>query len=466
MAKGGDGPLAARRGARAFLGGVRSDNPIIGGPFGRASEKREMAQKPHMNIVFIGHVDHGKSTTVGRLLLDTGYIRQEEIDKSRAVAAAKGKATFEFAWVMDDLKEERERGVTIDIAHRRFDTPKYYFTIIDAPGHRDFVKNMITGTSQADGAVLVCSAAEGVQEQTREHIFLARTLGVTQLICAINKMDRAEVNYSEAKYNEVKEELTRLLRNVGFKIDQQVVFVPISAFKDDNINKASPNMAWFKGPTLLQALDNLKVPEKPTDKPLRLPVQDVYTITGIGTVPVGRVETGRLKIGDKITFRPSGKSGEVKSIEMHHEAAPEAAPGDNIGFNVRGIDKNDIRRGDVAGPSSSPPTVAESFTANIQVLNHPSVITAGYTPVFHAHTAQVACEFTELQKRLDPKTGQVAEENPQTLKTGDAAVVRITPKRPLVIEKYKEFPQLGRFAVRDMGQTVAAGVVVEIKKRD
>ncbi|NNN16754.1 MAG: translation elongation factor EF-1 subunit alpha [Thermoplasmata archaeon] len=425
-----------------------------------------MANKPHLNIVFIGHVDHGKSTTVGRLLLDTGVIRQEEIDKFRAEAEAKGKATFEFAWVMDDLKEERERGVTIDIAHRRFDSQKYYFTIIDAPGHRDFVKNMITGTSQADAAVLVVSAAEGIQEQTREHIFLSRTLGVSQLICAINKMDRQEVAYSEAKYNTVKEELTKLLKNVGFKVETQVVFLPISAFKDDNIIKASPNMAWFKGPFLLQALDNLVVPPKPTDKPLRLPVQDVYTITGIGTVPVGRVETGRLKVGEKITFMPSGKSGEVKTIEMHHEAVQLAEPGDNVGFNVRGIDKNDIRRGDVAGPASAPPTVVESFTANIQVLNHPSVITAGYAPVFHAHTAQVACEFTELLKRLDPKTGQTAEENPPTLKTGDAALVRITPKRPLVLEKYKEFPQLGRFAVRDMGQTVAAGVVVDIKKRE
>jgi elongation factor 1-alpha len=425
-----------------------------------------MAQKPHLNIVFIGHVDHGKSTTVGRLLVDTGVIRKEEIEKFRIEAEAKGKATFEFAWVMDDLKEERERGVTIDIAHRRFDTQKYYFTIIDAPGHRDFVKNMITGTSQADGAVLVCSAAEGIQEQTREHIFLSRTLGVSQMICAINKMDRQEVKYSETKYNEVKEELTKLLKNVGFKVDTQVTFIPISAFKDDNIDKPSPNMVWFKGPTLLQALDNLKVPEKPTGKPLRLPIQDVYTITGIGTVPVGRVETGKLTIGQKIIFMPGGKTGEVKTIEMHHETVAEAIPGDNVGFNVRGVDKNDIRRGEVAGPASDPPTVVESFIANIQVLNHPSVITAGYTPVFHCHTAQVACEFTELMKRLDPKTGQVAEENPQTLKTGDAAVVKITPKRPLVIEKYKEFPQLGRFAVRDMGQTVAAGVVVEVKKRE
>lgn len=425
-----------------------------------------MAQKPHLNIVFIGHVDHGKSTTVGRLLLDTGYIRQEEIDKFRAEAEAKGKATFEFAWVMDDLKEERERGVTIDIAHRRFDTQKYYFTIIDAPGHRDFVKNMITGTSQADGAVLVCSAAEGVQDQTREHVYLAKTLGVAQVIVAINKMDRQEVGYKEAKYNEIKEDMTKLLKSVGYKIDTQIVFVPISAFKDDNIIKASPNMGWFKGPTLLSALDDLKVPQKPTDKPLRLPIQDVYTITGIGTVPVGRVETGKLKVGDKIVFMPGGKAGEVKSIEMHHESVQEAEPGDNIGFNVRGIDKNDIRRGEVAGPASNPPTVVESFTAKIQVLNHPSVITAGYTPVFHMHTAQVACEFTELLKRLDPRTGQVAEENPQTLKTGDAAIVRITPKRPLVIERYKDFPQLGRFAVRDMGQTVAAGVVDEIKKRE
>ena len=425
-----------------------------------------MAQKPHLNLVFIGHVDHGKSTTVGRILLDAGVIRQEEIDKFRQEAESKGKATFEFAWVMDDLKEERERGVTIDIAHRRFDSNKYYFTIIDAPGHRDFVKNMITGTSQADAAVLVCSAAEGVQEQTREHIFLSRTLGIRQVIAAINKMDRQEVNYSEAKFNEVKEELTKLFKGIGFKIPEQVTFLPISAYKDDNIKTQSPNMPWYKGPTLMQALDNLQVPEKPVDKPLRLPVQDVYTITGIGTVPVGRVETGRLKVGDKITFMPSGKTGEVKSIEMHHEQLQQAEPGDNVGFNVRGIDKNDIKRGDVAGPSSSPPTVAEYFIAQIQVLNHPSVITTGYTPVFHCHTAQVACEFTEIQKRLDPRTGQAAEENPQTIKTGDAAIVKITPKRPLVVEKYKELPQLGRFAIRDMGQTVAAGVVIDVKKRE
>jgi len=430
-----------------------------------------MAQKPHLNLVFIGHVDHGKSTTVGRLLLETGYIRPEEIEKYREEAEKKGKATFEFAWVMDRLKEERERGLTIDIAHRRFDTEKYYFTIIDAPGHRDFVKNMITGTSQADAAVLVVSAAEGVQEQTKEHIYLARTLGVGQMIVAINKMDRPEVNYSEARYNQIKEEVTKYLKSVGYKMEK-VQFVPISAYKGENITKPSPNMPWYKGPTFIQCLDNLEVPPKLRDKPLRLPVQDVYSITGIGTVPVGRVETGILKPGDRVIFMPPKIVGEVKSIEMHHEPIPQAEPGDNIGFNVRGVNKNDIKRGDVVGHESDPPTVVRSFTAQIMVLNHPTVITPGYTPVFHCHTAQVACTITEIQKLLDPRTGQpIMEKEGQVeggkvnfIKTGDGAIVKVKPTKPMVIERAKDFPPLGRFAVRDMGMTVAAGVVIDVEK--
>ncbi|HUS56491.1 MAG TPA: translation elongation factor EF-1 subunit alpha [Thermoplasmata archaeon] len=422
-----------------------------------------MAEKSHMNIVFIGHVDHGKSTTVGRLLLDTGHIEAHVIEKYRKEAESKGKGTFEFAWVMDALKEERERGLTIDVAHKKFNTQKYYFTIIDAPGHRDFVKNMITGTSQADAAVIVVSSIEGPQAQTKEHIFLARTLGVKQIIISINKMDA--VKYDQAKYEEAKKGVTELLKTVGYNVDQ-IPFVPASGFKGDNVSKPSENMPWYKGPTIVQALDALSPPEKHTEKALRVPVQDVYTITGVGTVPVGRVETGVLKPDMKIVFMPSNKVGEVKSIEMHHEMLQSATPGDNVGFNVRGIAKNDIRRGDVAGPVDNPPTVAKSFTAQIMVLNHPSVLTVGYTPVFHCHTAQVACVFTELSQKLDPKTGTVKEENPQFLKTGDAAIVKITPTKPLVIETAKDFPQLGRFAVRDMGQTVAAGVVISVEKKE
>jgi elongation factor 1-alpha len=421
-----------------------------------------MVEKEHMNLAMIGHIDHGKSTLLGRLLTEAGAIDPHLIEEYRKKAEAIGKATFEYAWVMDTLKDERERGITIDVAHQRFDTNKYYYTIVDCPGHRDFVKNMITGTSQADAAVLVVDAKDGIMAQTKEHVFLSRTLGVTQLIIAVNKMDR--VNYDQKRYEELKKEILALLKTVGYK-EEHVTFLPVSAIEGENVTKRGDKLKWFDGPTLLDAMDLMKVPEKPIKLPLRIPVQDVYTITGVGTVPVGRVETGKLKKGDKIIFNPADKTGEVKTIEMHHEEIPEAVPGDNIGWNVRGISRNDIRRGDVCGHTDTPPTVADEFTAQIVVLQHPSAITVGYTPVFHCHTAQVASTVTEISKKLDPKTGAVVEENPDFIKSGDAAIITIKPTRPLVIERVKEIPQLGRFAIRDMGQTVAAGMVIDVKPR-
>ena len=415
-------------------------------------------KKPHLNLVTIGHVDHGKSTLVGRILYDSGAIREDQLRKLKDLAAELKKQTFEFAFVMDRLKEERERGLTIDLMHQRFDTPKYYFTIIDCPGHRDFIKNMITGTSQADGAILVVSAKDGVQEQTKEHAYLAKVLGVNQLIVALNKMD--EIKYDEKRYNEVKEQVSKLLTGIGFNV-KDIPFVPTSAFVGDNVVKKSENTPWYKGPTIVEALDNFNPPEQPIDKPLRLPIQDVYSITGVGTVPVGRVETGVLKPGDKVVFVPSGSTGEVKTIEMHHEQISEAKPGDNIGFNVRGVDKKSIKRGDVACHEADAAKPVKEFTAQIIVLNHPSVISKGYTPVFHCHTAQVACTFVEILKKIDPKTGAVIQENPDFIKTGDAAIVKIKPTKPLVIEKQSDIPQLARFAVRDMGQTVAAGICID-----
>ncbi len=420
------------------------------------------SDKPHMNLAVIGHIDHGKSTTVGRMMFETGAVPAHIIEGYRKEAESKGKATFEFAWVMDNLKEERERGITIDIAHKRFDTPKFYFTVVDCPGHRDFVKNMITGASQADAAILVVAAPDGVMEQTKEHVFLARTLGITQIIIAINKMDAAK--FDEKRFNEVKKDLSDLIKMVGYKPDE-TLFIPISALGGANIKTVGSEMPWYKGPALIPALDTFKEPDKPTDKPFRLPIQDVYSISGIGTVPVGRVETGIMKKGMKVSFMPANKDGEIKSIEMHHEEIPQAVPGDNVGFNVRGIGKGDIRRGDVCGPVDAPPTVADEFTAQIVVLQHPSALTVGYTPVFHCHTAQTACTFVELKKKLDPRSGQTKEENPTFLKSGDAAIVVIKPTKPMVIENVKELPQLGRFAVRDMGSTIAAGMCIAIQPK-
>ena len=419
-------------------------------------------QKPHLNLVFIGHVDHGKSTTIGRVLFDSGALSEAELRKLKEEAARVGKPTFEFAFVMDRLKEERERGLTIDTMHKDFKTQKYYFTIIDCPGHRDFVKNMITGTSQADAAVLIVSAKEGVQPQTREHSFLARTLGVSQMIVAINKMDT--VNYDEKRFNEVKTEVVNLLKTIGYQTDQ-IPIIPISSWEGDNIVKKSEKMTWYTGKALVETLDDFKVPEKPLGKPLRLPVQDVYTITGVGMVPVGRVETGKLKVGDKVIVMPGNATGEIKSIEMHHQAMQEAEPGDNIGFSLKGVDKKGITRGSVIGHPDNPPTVAEEFTAQMVVLNHPTAITVGYQPVLHAHTAQVACSVTEIVKKIDPKTGQTTQEKPDFIKTGDVAIIKFKPSRAMVIEKTGDFPQLGRFAVRDMGQTVAAGIVQDVKKK-
>jgi len=423
-------------------------------------------QKTHLNLVFIGHVDHGKSTTVGRLLYDSGNIDEQTMRKLKEKAEELGKGGFEFAFVMDNLKEERERGLTIDLAHKRFETPKYYFTIIDAPGHRDFIKNMITGASQADAGVLVVSGSEGVQAQTKEHVFLGRTLGVNQLIVAVNKMDIKD--YKEDVFNKVKTDVTALLKSVGYK-PEEIPFVPIAALVGDNIVKKSEKMSWYTGKTLLETLDDLKEPEKPTDLPLRLPIQDVYNITGIGVVPVGRVETGVMKVGDKVIVMPGregkGISGEVKSIEMHHEQMQQAEPGDNIGFNVRGIGKKDIARGDVLGHTENPPTIATEFTARIVVLNHPSVMTVGYTPVFHVHTAQVACQIAAIEKKLDPATGQTLQENPDFIKNGDTAIVKIKPTHPLVIEKTEDIPQISRFAVRDSGATVAAGMCIDLEKK-
>ena len=425
--------------------------------------------KTHINLVFIGHVDHGKSTTVGRLLYDSKNVDEQTMRKLKEKAKELGKAGFEFAFVMDNLKEEQERGVTIDLAHKEFHTDKYYFTIIDAPGHRDFIKNMITGASQADCAVLVVAANDGVNAQTIEHLRLSKIFGVGQLVVAVNKMDISGVAYSEARYKEVVEEVKKHAAQAGWKVDK-VRFIPLASLVGENILKKPAKMPWWTGDCLLEAINKFEAPQKPTNLPLRLPIQDVYNITGIGVVPVGRIETGVMKVGDKVTVVPGregkGISGEVKTIEMHHEAMNSAEPGDNVGFNVRGIGKKDIARGDVLGHSDNVPTVATEFTAQVVIMQHPSVVTVGYTPVFHIHTAQVACQFVEILKKINPATGEEIKENKDILRNGEAAVIRLKPMQPVVIEPNSKIPQMSRFAIRDSGVTVAAGMCMEIVKKE
>jgi len=441
--------------------------------------------KIHINIVVIGHVDSGKSTTTGHLIYKCGGIDKRTIEKFEKEAQEMGKGSFKYAWVLDKLKAERERGITIDIALWKFETEKYYVTIIDAPGHRDFIKNMITGTSQADCAVLIVAAGTGEFEagiskegQTREHALLAYTLGVKQLIIGVNKMDSTAPPYNEARFREIEKEVSSYIKKIGYN-PKAVAFVPISGWNGDNMLEPSDKMAWFKGwsierkegnasgKTLLNALDSILPPSRPTEKPLRLPLQDVYKIGGIGTVPVGRVETGILKPGMVVTFAPSMVTTEVKSVEMHHESMSEALPGDNVGFNVKNVSVKDIRRGNVAGDSKNdPPKECKMFHAQVIILNHPGEIKNGYAPVLDCHTAHIACKFHEIKEKCDRRSGKKLEDNPKMVKSGDAAMVDLIPSKPMCVEPFSSYPPLGRFAVRDMKQTVAVGVIKTVEKSE
>ena len=429
--------------------------------------------KTHINLVVIGHVDSGKSTSTGHLIYKCGGIDKRTIEKFEKEAAEMGKGSFKYAWVLDKLKAERERGITIDIALWKFETAKSVYTIIDAPGHRDFIKNMITGTSQADVAILIIASGTGEFEagiskdgQTREHALLAFTMGVKQMIVAVNKMDDKTVNYGQARFDEIKREVSDYLKKIGYN-PEKVPFIPISGWVGDNMIEKSANMPWYKGPCLIEILDTLEPPKRPKDKPLRLPLQDVYKIGGIGTVPVGRVETGVLRPGMVITFAPMNVTTECKSVEMHHEALEEAEPGDNVGFNVKNLSVKDLKRGFVASDSKNDPAKdTANFLAQVIVLNHPGQIQKGYAPVLDCHTSHIACKFDELESKIDRRTGKVTEAEPKAIKSGDAALVRMVPQKPMCVEAFNQYPPLGRFAVRDMKQTVAVGVIKEVEKKE
>ncbi len=384
---------------------------------------------------------------------------------------ALGRASFKYAWILDNLKAERERGVTIDISLQNFTTDKHRFTIIDAPGHRDFIKNMITGTSQADVALLVIDASQGSFEvgiskngQSREHSLLAYTLGCKQIVVVVNKMDCQTVQYSKDRFVEIQDEVGTYLSRVGYP-QSKIPFIPISGYEGDNLVDRSMNMPWYDGPTLIEALDNCSPPKRFIEKPLRIPLQDVFRIGGVGTVPIGRIETGVIKPGIQVSFAPNSVVAEVKSVEMHHECVDEAGPGDNVGFNIKAVSVKDIRRGDVASNADdNPATAVESFEAHVIIMNHPGRISAGYCPVIDCHTAHVACRFVELKEKLDRVTNEVLVKEPKFITRGDACLVKMKPEKPLCVETFEEFPPLGRFAIRDMRQTIGVGIIKSITR--
>jgi elongation factor 1-alpha len=414
------------------------------------------------------------------LIYKCGGIDKRVIAQYEKEAAETGKSSFKYAWVLDKLKAERERGITIDIALWKFQTKRHFFTVIDAPGHRDFIKNMITGTSQADVAILMIAGRSGEFEDgfgkegsTKEHMTLANTLGVKRMICCVNKMDVTTPPYSEKRFLEIQSEVKNYFKLKGYY--KKAKFVPISGWAGDNMLEISTNMPWYTGNkkkylgiTLVQLLDKLKPPKRLTDVPLRLPLQDVYKIQGIGTVPVGRVETGILKAGVNVYFAPVGKTAECKSVEMHHETLDEAKPGDNVGFNIKGLSIKDIQRGNVASNSKDKPAAkCRRFYAQVIVLNHNN-ITDNYTPVLDCHTAHIACKFNTILSEIDPRNGSVkkaAEKDGAklVLKKNQACMAVMVPQKAMCVEAYSDYAPLGRFAIRDMRRTVAVGVIKAVQ---
>uniref|UniRef100_G3TYE9 Tr-type G domain-containing protein n=1 Tax=Loxodonta africana TaxID=9785 RepID=G3TYE9_LOXAF len=418
-------------------------------------------EKNHTNIIVIGHIDSGKSTTTGHLIYKCDNINKRTIEKFKPETTEMGKGSFKCAWVLDKLKAEHEHGITTETSLWKSETSKYYMTVIDAPGNRGFIKNMIIGTSQADYAVLIVATGIGEFEsafsknwQTYEHALLAFTLDVNPLIIGVNKMDSTEPTYSQKRYEEIVKEVSTHIKKIGYSPDTES-FVLISGWNGDDMLEP-----WFKGwkvtqkfgndigITLLEALDYILPPIRPTDKFLYLSLQDVDKIGGIGTVPVGRVETSVLKAGMVVTFVPVNDPTEVQSVEMHREVLSKALPWENVGFNVKNVSVKDVCPGNVAGDGKDdPPMEAASFTGQVIILNYPGQISPGYT-------AYIACSFAELKEKIDGRSGKKLEDGP-FLKSGDATILDMVPGKP----SFSDYPPLGHFAICYMRQTVAVGVI-------
>jgi elongation factor 1-alpha len=461
--------------------------------------------KQHVSIVICGHVDAGKSTTTGRLIFELGGINEREMQKLRDEAKVLGKDSFAFAFYMDKTKEERTRGVTIACTTKEFYTEKYHYTIIDAPGHRDFIKNMISGASQADVALLMVPAdgnfttaiAKGdhktgeVQGQTRQHARLINLLGVKQFIVGVNKMDCDTAGYSEARYNEIRDEMINMLGKVGYNpaTISKIPIIPISGWIGDNLLTKSANMSWWNGMdvvmdekkkttekiiTLKDALDKMvTIPPRVTDKDMRMPVSGVYKIKGVGDVITGRVEQGKVQPGDEVEFLPTSTAskactGKIFTVEMHHKQVPFAGPGDNVGLNVKGLDKTHMpRSGDVMIlKKDNSLKICKSFTAQVQVLTHPGELKVGYTPIAFVRTGRSAVRISQIVWKMGKATGNAKVNDPPSLKSNDVAEVVFEPQQPFVCESFKICEGLGRVAIMEGNSVIMLGKVVKTENKE
>jgi len=410
---------------------------------------------PNINLVVIGHKDHGKSTLIGRLLYDSKTILEQKMQEIKIELEKSGKKEFEFAFLLDSLEEERKGGLTIDIVQTPFRSKKHSYTIIDCPGHREFIKKMLTGASQADASVLVVSAREGIEDQTKQHAFLAKTLGISQLVIAINKMD--QVGYQENIFIKTCQTLSAILKPLGF---EKVPKVPISALNGDNVFAKSQNMKWYIGSTLIETLDNTVKPiEPPFSKPLRGCVQDVYKLED-NEIVVCKIETGILQPGKTILFSPSGKKGTVKTLEMYGNQLEKAMPGDPIGLVINKV--QDIQRGEVISYPDDPATVARSFVAEI-ILFSDAEIKNGDIHMIRCGTAERKCKVEKILAEIDPVNLTVSATSPKTLKEGSVGEAKFSPLEPLCIEKHSDFPPLGRFVVEGKKGPIGAGLVLNIE---
>jgi len=465
-----------------------------------------MAEKEHLSIVICGHVDSGKSTTTGRLLFELGGLPERELEKLKQEAERLGKGSFAFAFFMDRQKEERERGVTISCTTKEFYTEKWHYTIIDAPGHRDFIKNMISGAAQADVALVMVPAdgnfvtaiqrgnhkAGEIQGQTRQHSRLINLLGVKQLLIGVNKMDCDTAGYKKDRYDEISAEMINMLQKVGWKkefILQSTPILPISGWMGDNLLKKSTNMSWWNGQdivvqdqkkgteklhidTVQDALNDMaRPPVRPTEAAMRLPVSGIYKIKGVGDVIAGRVEQGVVKPGEEVIFLPTHSAsnacgGKVFTVEMHHKRQDSATPGDNIGMNIKGLEKNNMpRTGDVmVYKKDSSLSACADFDAQIQVLDIPGEIKVGYSPIGFVRCGRAACRVSKVLWKIGKETGGKKMEEPHSLKSNEMAEVQFAPQQPLVVDTFKSCEGLSRIAFLDGNGVVMLGKIV--KKTD